>query len=808
MTSSVQYQVVDNWGAGFNASVSLTAGAGGLNGWAITFVADFEITQIWNAEIVSRVGNVYTIRNAPWNGTVPEGQLIQFGFLGGPTTDPVPDAFVVNGAETAPVLPAFTVADASVNEGNSGTTYLDFVVRLSAPATAPVSVAYATENESATAGTDYTALAGTLTFAAGETSKTVRVAVRGDTAAEATETMRLLLSNPAGATIADGLAIGRILDDDTRPSIRINDVTVTEGDAGSSNAVFTVSLSQASTQNVTVRWATANATAFAGSDYQGSSGTLTFAAGETTKTISVAVLGDLRTEATETFQVRLSNASNATIADNTGVATVLDNDVAPTIGISDVTLAEGNAGQVFATFTVSLNKAWGSSVSVGFTTQDGTALARQDYVATSGTLTFAAGETSRTITVAVTGDTLVEANETFSVLLRNPSGGTIRDDSGLATITNDDTAPPVGGGGDGGQGFLSTSGNQIVDETGEAVRITGVNWFGMESSTFAPHGLWARNWQEMMEEMAEVGFNTIRLPFSLEAFQPGKVANGIDFWKNPDLVGLTPIQILDKIVDKADALGMRIILDNHRSAAGAGPNGNGQWIDSGYTEQQWIDTWKMLAGRYAGDPTVIGADLANEPHAATWSAWSAAAERAGNAIHTVNPDWLIFVEGVGSFEGSNYWWGGNLKGVATDPVVLNTANKVVYSPHDYGNSVYAQPWFSDPNFPDNLTAKFDEFWGYIYKQEIAPIYLGEFGSMLADPKDIAWLNELLPYLDGDFDGDGTRDIPAEDEGMSWTWWSWNPNSGDTGGILANDWTTVLEDKVALLAPQLSDMWVN
>lgn len=806
MTGSVRYQVVDNWGAGFNASVSLTAGAGGLNGWTITFEAAFDITQIWNAEIVSRVGNVYTIRNAAWNGTIPEGQVVQFGFLGGPTLDPVPDAFRVNGASTAPPPPVITVADASITEGNSGTKLLDFVVSLSAPATGPVTVAFATANETATAGTDYTAASGTLSFAAGETSKTVRVTVRGDTTAEATETMRLLLSNPSGATIGDGLAIGRIVDDDTRPSIRINDVTVTEGDTGTTNAVFTVGLSQAFGQNVTVRWATANGTAASGSDYRAASGTLTFAPGETSKTVSVAVIGDFRLEATETFQVRLSSPTNATIADNTGVATILDTDTAPTIGISDVTMAEGNAGQALVTFTVSLSKAWGSSVSVGFTTQDGTALAGQDYVARSGTLTFAAGETSKTITVAVTGDTLVEAHETFSVLLRNPTGGTIRDNTGLATITNDDTAPPVDGGG--GRGFLSTSGNQIVDETGEAVRITGVNWFGMESSTFTPHGLWARNWQEMMEEMAEVGFNTIRLPFSLEAFAPGKVANGIDFSKNPDLVGLTPIQILDRIVDKAGELGMRIILDNHRSAAGAGPNGNGQWIDSGYTEQQWIDTWKMLAGRYAGDPTVIGADLANEPHAATWSAWSAAAERAGNAIHTVNPDWLIFVEGVGSFEGSSYWWGGNLKGVATDPVVLNTANKVVYSPHDYGNSVYAQPWFSDPNFPDNLTAKFDEFWGYIYRQEIAPIYLGEFGSRLTDPKDIAWLNELLPYLDGDFDGNGTRDIPAGDEGMSWTWWSWNPNSGDTGGILADDWTTVLQNKVALLAPQLSDMWVN
>ena len=131
MSGSVNYQVVDNWGAGFNASVGLTAGAGGLNGWTITFEAAFDITQIWNAEIVSRVGNVYTIRNAPWNGTVPEGQIVQFGFLGGPTSDPVPDAFAVNGS-LPPSMPVLAATDASVTEGNSPDTKdIAFTVNLS-----------------------------------------------------------------------------------------------------------------------------------------------------------------------------------------------------------------------------------------------------------------------------------------------------------------------------------------------------------------------------------------------------------------------------------------------------------------------------------------------------------------------------------------------------------------------------------------------------------------------------------------------------------------------------------------------------
>ena len=213
----------------------------------------------------------------------------------------------------------------------------------------------------------------------------------------------------------------------------------------------------------------------------------------------------------------------------------------------------------------------------------------------------------------------------------------------------------------------------------------------------------------------------------------------------------------------------------------------------------------MLAGRYADDPTVIGADLHNEPHAGTWGGggptdWAAAAERAGNAIGAVNPNWLIFVEGVATYQGQPYWWGGNLMGVRDRPIDLNLDNKLVYSAHDYPNSVWAQPWFQGSDFPANLPAKFDQMWGYIYKEGIAPVYIGEFGTNLTDPKDAPWLEAITSYLAGDLDNNGTTDIPAGDKGVSWTFWSWNPNSGDTGGILANDWRTVNQDKMAYLTP--------
>ncbi|HEY0805248.1 MAG TPA: Calx-beta domain-containing protein, partial [Pseudonocardiaceae bacterium] len=114
--------------------------------------------------------------------------------------------------------------------------------------------------------------------------------------------------------------------------------------------------------------------------------------------------------------------------------------------------------------------------------------------------------------------------------------------------------------------------------------------------------------------------------------------------------------------------------------------------------------------------------------------------------------------------------------------------------------VYQQPWFSDPSYPANLPAKFDQMWGYIYQQGIAPVYLGEFGTKLVDPKDAPWLQAITHYLGGDFNNDGKSDIPAGKQGISWTFWSWNPNSGDTGGILADDWSTVNPAKLAYLTP--------
>ncbi|MDX2038554.1 MAG: cellulase family glycosylhydrolase [Isosphaeraceae bacterium] len=355
--------------------------------------------------------------------------------------------------------------------------------------------------------------------------------------------------------------------------------------------------------------------------------------------------------------------------------------------------------------------------------------------------------------------------------------------------------------------FFSTSGSQIVDASGKAVKLAGINWFGFETANYAPHGLWTRGYKDMMDQMKSLGFNTIRLPFSNQLFDAASKPNGIDFAKNPDLQGLSGLQIMDKIVDYAGKVGLRIMLDHHRSTAGNSAQSSGLWYTPEYPETRWISDWTMLAARYKGNAAVVAADLHNEPHGpATWGSgspttdWRLAAERAGNAILAVNPDWLIVVEGIEVVDGKNYWWGGNLKAAGTYPVRLQVPGRLVYSTHDYPQSVYDQRWFSDPSYPNNLTAIWDEYWGYLFKQEIAPVLIGEFGSRLATTIDDQWAAELVKYAGGDFDTDGDNDLAPGKQGPSWTWWSWNPNSGDTGGILLDDWNTVRTEALDLLKP--------
>jgi len=334
-------------------------------------------------------------------------------------------------------LPSLTIGDVMVTEGHAGTRSATFTVGLSAVSAQPVTVAYATADASATAGSDYQAASGTLTFTPGERSKIITVLVNGDHLAEPNENFLVNLSAPTNATIADGQGVGTIIDDE--PRINIGDVTVIEGNTATRAATFTVNLSAASSEPVSVTYVTANATATAGSDYQAASGTLTIPAGQTTGTITVPVNGDRLPEANESYFVNLSSPTNAMIANGQGVGIILDDE--PRISISDVTRLEGkNRQTTLFVFTVSLSTAYDQPVTMSFATANGTATtSNSDYVAKTGALTFAPGETTKTITIEVKGDNRREANETFFVDLSGLSSNSLFTMSrGIGTILNDD----------------------------------------------------------------------------------------------------------------------------------------------------------------------------------------------------------------------------------------------------------------------------------------------------------------------------------------------------------------------------------
>ncbi len=233
----------------------------------------------------------------------------------------------MNAYVSAADLPTLSISNRSVSEGNAGTGTAEFTVTLSAPATGTVTAAWATADGTATAGSDYTAASGTVTFSAGTTTQPIAIAVAGDLLDENDEQFFVNLSSASGATIADGQGLGTIVDDDSSPSLSVSDATATtEGDCGTTDATFTVALSPASARTVTVAYATADGTTQAGLDYQAASGVLTFPAGTTSRNVTVPVLGDPIVEGDESYTLGIGQAVNAVIADGQGVGTIVDDD--------------------------------------------------------------------------------------------------------------------------------------------------------------------------------------------------------------------------------------------------------------------------------------------------------------------------------------------------------------------------------------------------------------------------------------------------------------------------------------------------
>jgi hypothetical protein len=343
-------------------------------------------------------------------------------------------------------VPCLSLNDVTVTEGDTGTTDATFTVTLSAASAQTVSVNYFVLPVSlfitaATKGVDFEDVSGTVTFAPGETTKTISIPIKGDLIDEVDQPFFVALTTPVNAAISDGKGLGTILDNDAPAVISVNDITLAEGTQAQATATFTLSLDRPSEKLIRVQFGHQAGTATADVDYHSVAlGTVELEPGTVSKNISNNIIADNTFEPDETFFINLSNPTNATIADAQGQATIINDDPQPTIAItgssSRIEGAQGTSG--IASFDVTLSNPSYQTITVSFATADGNATAGSDYIATSGTVTFNPGETTKPIAVEVVGDNIDEIIETFLVNLSTPTNATIAASQGVGTILDDD----------------------------------------------------------------------------------------------------------------------------------------------------------------------------------------------------------------------------------------------------------------------------------------------------------------------------------------------------------------------------------
>lgn len=366
--------------------------------------------------------------------------------------------------------------------------------------------------------------------------------------------------------------------------------------------------------------------------------------------------------------------------------------------------------------------------------------------------------------------------------------------------------------------WLHTDGSKILDKNGKEVWLTGINWFGYNTGTNTFDGLWTCDLNTSISAIADRGFNLLRIPISTELIKNwsnGSYPNAnFNQATNSYLVGMNSLEIFDYVVGQCRANGIKIMIDIHSAKTDAMGHMKPIWAEGNITEQDFLDSLSWMSARYKNDDTIIAYDLKNEPHGkanesprAKWDGskdsdnWKYIAEKAANAVLSKNPNVLVMVEGIeiypkdiksnGDFSSTNMgdyyctWWGGNLRGVKDNPIDLGKyQNKLVYSPHDYGPTVYEQPWFKGGYTFDSLYEYcWYDNWFYIQKQDIAPLLIGEWGGFMRDP-NLKWMTYL-------------RQLIKENK-INHTFWCFNSNSGDTGGLVLDDFTTWDEDKYAFV----------
>lgn len=373
---------------------------------------------------------------------------------------------------------------------------------------------------------------------------------------------------------------------------------------------------------------------------------------------------------------------------------------------------------------------------------------------------------------------------------------------------------------DGNDDWLHAKGSRLYDKDGNEVWLTGANWFGLNCNEAVPHYLWSADMDDVLQQIADRGINIIRFPISTELIvswmngKPNPVqsfsANNDPAFSinvdccNEDGTVKNSMEIFDIMMGKCKKYGIKAFIDIHSPHTdNSGHNYNLWYGKAGVTTKVWIDSLVWLADKYKNDDTLLAYDLKNEPHgkgpegtaAAKWDGstdennWAYAATKCADAILDVNPNALILIEGVeqsmsGAMEGDYWgmpdrrdnspyigaWWGGNFRGAREYPIKpTHGTSQIVYSPHDYGPSVYAQTWF-DKNFNEQtlLDDYWYDTWAYINAEDIAPELIGEWGGHMDGAENQKWMTLLRDYM-----------IKHH---INHTFWCLNTNSGDTGGL--------------------------
>ncbi len=370
-----------------------------------------------------------------------------------------------------------------------------------------------------------------------------------------------------------------------------------------------------------------------------------------------------------------------------------------------------------------------------------------------------------------------------------------------------------------GDDWLYTDGNRILDKDGKQVWLTGVNWFGYNTGTNTFDGLWNSQLKPSVEAIADHGFNLIRVPISAElinSWAAGEYpkANYNNAY-NTELNNMNSLQIFDYFLKLAEENGLKVMPDIHSAETNASGHVVNLWYTDKVSAEDFYSALEWMADRYKDNDTIIAYDLKNEPHgkpfegdgAAIWNDstkpnnWKYVAEQAAARILAKNPNVLILVEGTeiypmdlntnSDFHSTNEkdyyfnWWGGNLRGVRDYPVNLGKyQNKLVYSPHDYGPTVYKQPWFEgDYDYDSLMKDCWKDNWLYIYTDNIAPLLIGEWGGFMKEP-NLKWMTHMRELI--------------SNYHLNHTFWCYNANSGDTGGLVLDDFKTWDEEKYAFV----------